>query len=68
MATAFHEWQIGKVVWLGEPAIDIRHHRLKQDAVFDAAHADAVAGQAKRHRQTEGLAAPVLEEFANSGT
>jgi hypothetical protein len=66
MATPFLKENVGEAVQLAEPSIDIRHHRLKQDAVLDAAHADAVAGQAKRPRQMHCLAASLHEDFGNA--
>jgi hypothetical protein len=47
VATLFDECHIDKVVQRGEHAIDIYQHRSQQDASLDAAHADAVPGQAK---------------------
>jgi hypothetical protein len=45
-ATVFHEWHIGKAVQLGEPAIDIRHHRLKQDAASPQIYLNALVDNA----------------------
>jgi hypothetical protein len=66
-ATLFHEWHIGETVQLSEPADDIHRHGFQQDAALHAAHTGSVAGQAKRQRQTHGLAAAVLEDFGNAG-
>ena len=52
---------------LGEPGVDIRHHRLEQDAACDAAHADVVPRQSKCERPAHGLAATGHEDFRDTG-
>jgi hypothetical protein len=60
-ATLLHEGHPGEAVELGEPGVDVGHHRLEQQAALDPPHAHAVSRQAKRQRQAHGLAAPVHE-------
>jgi hypothetical protein len=61
------ERHVGEAVQFGEPRVDVRGNRFKQDTVSYVTNADAIARQSKLLRQPNGLTATMHEDSRDPG-